>query len=69
MLNNLDSLLTESERIIMLKNNKTLTSPISMFKIDIGKVYEKKQKLKDIFGCKKLQKKHKIQDFKPIESN
>ena len=69
MLNQLDSLLTESERIIMLKNNKTLTSPISMFKIDIGKVYEKKQKLKDIFGCKKLQKKHKIQDFKPIESN
>jgi hypothetical protein len=69
MLNDLDSLLTESERIIMLKNNKTLTSPISMFKIDIGKVYEKKQKLKDIFGCKKLQKKHKIQDFKPIESN
>ena len=69
MLNDLDSLLTESERIIMLKNNKTLTSPISLFKIDIGKVYEKKQKLKDIFGCKKLQKKHKIQDFKPIESN
>jgi hypothetical protein len=66
MLNDLDSLLTESERNIMLKNSKTLTNPISMFKIDIVKVFKKKETLKDIFKCKKLQKKHKIQDFKSI---
>jgi len=64
MLNQLDSLLTESERNNMLKNNKTLTNPISMFKIDIVKVFKKKETLKDIFKCKKLQKKHKLQDFK-----
>jgi hypothetical protein len=50
----------------MLKNSKTLTNPISMFKIDIVKVFKKKETLKDIFKCKKLQKKHKIQDFKSI---
>ena len=66
MLNQLDSLLTESERRNMLKNNKILTSPIVMFNIDILKVYKKKETLKDIFKCKKLQKKHKLQDFNPI---
>ena len=50
----------------MLKNNKILTSPIVMFNIDILKVYKKKETLKDIFKCKKLQKKHKLQDFNPI---
>ena len=66
MLNQLDSLLTESERRNMLKNNKILTSPIVMFNVDILKVYKKKETLKDIFKCKKLQKKHKLQDFNPI---
>ena len=66
MLNDLDSLLTESERNNMLKNNKILTNPVSMFKIDIVKVFKKKETLKDIFKCKKLQKKHKLQDFKSI---
>jgi|TARA_B100000768_G_C11200628_1_gene341607 CBS-domain-containing membrane protein len=66
MLNDLDSLLTESERKNMIRNTKTLTNPISMFKIDIVKVFKKKETLKDIFKCKKLQKKHKLQDFKSI---
>ena len=66
MLNNLDSLLTESERKNMIRNTKTLTNPISMFKIDIVKVFKKKETLKDIFKCKKLQKKHKLQDFRSI---
>ncbi len=66
MLNQLDSLLTESERRNMLKNNKILTSPIVMFNVDILKVYKKKETLKNIFKCKKLQKKHKLQDFNPI---
>ena len=64
MLNDLDSLLTESERKYMIRNTKTLTNPISMFKIDIVKVFKKKETLKDIFKCKKLQKKYKLQDFK-----
>ena len=67
MLNDLDSLLTESERKYMIRNTKTLTNPISMFKIDIVKVFKKKQTLKDIFKCKKLQKKHKIQDFNQLK--
>jgi len=50
----------------MIRNNKILTNPVSMFKIDIVKVFKKKETLKDIFKCKKLQKKHKLQDFKPI---
>ncbi|MDA9626873.1 hypothetical protein N9S53_00220 [Candidatus Pelagibacter sp.] len=50
----------------MIRNTKTLTNPISMFKIDIVKVFKKKETLKDIFKCKKLQKKHKLQDFKSI---
>jgi hypothetical protein len=66
MLNDLDSLLTESERKNMIRNTKTLTNPISMFKIDIVKVFKKKETLKDIFKCKKLQKKHKLQDFRSI---
>jgi len=66
MLNDLDSLLTESERKNMIRNTKTLTNPISMFKIDIVKVFKKKETLKDIFKCKKLQKKHKLQYFKSI---
>ena len=66
MLHDLDSLLTESERKNMIRNTKTLTNPISMFKIDIVKVFKKKETLKDILKCKKLQKKHKLQDFKPI---
>lgn len=69
MLNELDSLLTESERRNMFKSNKILTSPVNMFAIDIVKVFARKQKLKDIFKCKKLQKKHKLHDFKPIGSN
>ena len=66
MLNQLDSLLTESERNNMLKNNKILTNPVNMFKIDIVKVFEKKRTFNDILKCKKLQKKHKLQDFKSI---
>ena len=66
MLNQLDSLLTESERNNMLKNNKILTNPVNMFKIDIVKVFKKKRTLKNILKCKKLQKKHKLQDFKSI---
>jgi len=66
MLNQLDSLLTESERNNMLRNNKIITSPVNMFKIDIVKVFKKKETLKDILKCKKLQKKHKLQDFKSI---
>ena len=66
MLNHLDSLLTESERNNMLKNNKILTNPVSMFNIDIVKVFKKKETLKDILKCKKLQKKHKLQDFRSI---
>jgi|TARA_R100001463_G_scaffold20173_2_gene49238 hypothetical protein len=64
MLNQLDSLLTESERNNMPKNNKILTNPVSMFRIDIVKVFKKRETLKDIFKCPKLQKKHKLQDFK-----
>jgi hypothetical protein len=66
VLNKLDSLLTESERRNMIRNTKTLTNPISMFKIDIVKVFKKKETLKDILKCKKLQKKHKLQDFRSI---
>ena len=66
MLNQLDSLLTESERNNMFGNNKIITSPVNMFKIDIVKVFKKKETLKDILKCKKLQKKHKLQDFKSI---
>jgi len=66
MLNQLDSLLTESERNNMLRNNKIITSPVNMFKIDIVKVFKKKETLKDILKSKKLQKKHKLQDFKSI---
>ncbi len=69
MLNKLDSLLTESERRNMIRNTKTLTNPISMFKIDIVKVFKKKETLKDILKCKKLQKKHKLQDFRSIWIN
>ena len=54
MLNQLDSLLTESERNNMPKNNKILTNPVSMFKIDIVKVFKKRETLKDIFKCPKL---------------
>ena len=67
MLNHLDSLLTESERRNMIRNTKTLSNPISMFKIDIVKVFKKKETLKDILKCKKLQKKHKLQDFDQFE--
>jgi len=66
MLTDLDSLLTESERNNMIRNNKILTNPVSMFKIDIVKVFKKKETLKDILKCKKLQKKHKLQHFKSI---
>jgi hypothetical protein len=66
VLNEFDSLLTESERRNMIRNTKTLTNPISMFKIDIVKVFKKKETLKDILKCKKLQKKHKLQDFRSI---
>ncbi len=50
----------------MFGNNKIITSPVNMFKIDIVKVYKKKETLKDILKCKKLQKKHKLQHFKSI---
>lgn len=53
----------------MIRNTKTLTNPISMFKIDIVKVFKKKETLKDILKCKKLQKKHKLQDFISIWIN
>jgi len=53
----------------MIRNTKTLTNPISMFKIDIVKVFKKKETLKDILKCKKLQKKHKLQDFRSIWIN
>jgi hypothetical protein len=66
VLNEFDSLLTESERRNMIRNTKTLSNPISMFKIDIVKVFKKKETLKDILKCKKLQKKHKLQDFRSI---
>ena len=66
MLNHLDSLLTESERNNMFRNNKISSNTVNMFKIDIVKVFKKKETLKDIFKCKKLQKKHKLQDFKSI---
>lgn len=66
MLNHLDSLLTESERNNMFRNNKISSNTVNMFKIDIVKVFKKKETLKDILKCKKLQKKHKLQDFRSI---
>ena len=50
----------------MIRNTKILTNPINMFKLDIVKVFKKKETLKDIFKCKKLQKKHKLHEFKSI---
>ena len=66
MLNHLDSLLIESERNNMFRNNKISSNTVNMFKIDIVKVFKKKETLKDILKCKKLQKKHKLQDFRSI---
>ena len=66
MLNHLDSLLTESERNNMFRNNKISSNTVNMIKIDIVKVFKKKETLKDILKCKKLQKKHKLQDFRSI---
>jgi len=69
MLSHLDSLLTESERNNMFRNNKISSNTVNMFKLNIVKVYAKKELLKDIFKCPKLQKKHKLLSFNPIECN
>ena len=50
----------------MFRNNKISSNTVNMFKIDIVKVFKKKETLKDILKCKKLQKKHKLQDFRSI---
>ena len=69
MLTHLDSLLTESERNNMFRNNKISSNTVNMFKLDIVKIYAKKDMLKDIIKCPKLQKKHKLLSFNPIECN
>jgi hypothetical protein len=53
----------------MFRNNKISSNTVNMFKLDIVKIYAKKDKLKDILKCPKLQKKHKLLSFNPIESN
>jgi len=53
----------------MFRNNKISSNAVNMFKLDIVKVYAKKDLLKDILKCPKLQKKHKLLSFNPIECN
>jgi|TARA_Y100000389_G_scaffold37566_1_gene31883 hypothetical protein len=46
-----------------------MKNKLNIVKLNILKVYQRKDKLKQILKDPKLQKKHKIQEFKPIECN
>ena len=51
----------------MFKKNKILMTPINMFKVPIVKYYRNKDKFKSALKNRKLLKKLKLKDFKPVE--
>lgn len=51
----------------MFNKSKTLTTPIVMFKFPIVKYYQNKDVFNKALKNRKMLKKLKIKDFKPIE--
>jgi len=51
----------------MMFKNKILTTPIVMYKVPIVKYYRNKDKFKSALKNRKLFKKLKLKDFKPVE--
>jgi len=58
---------SEAKERNMLNKNKILTTPIVMFKIPIVKYWRNKQTFKAALNNRKMLKKLKLHDFKPIE--
>jgi len=51
----------------MLNKNKILTTPIVMFEVPIVKYWKNKQIFQAALNNRKMLKKLKLHDFKPIE--
>tara|TARA_B100000767_G_C19384122_1_gene377160 strand:- start:245 stop:412 length:168 start_codon:yes stop_codon:yes gene_type:complete len=51
----------------LFKKNKTLSSKINMFKVDVTKHYKNRAVFNDALKDRKQLNKLKINDFKPIE--
>ncbi len=57
----------ESKERNMFKKTKYLTTPIVMFEVPIVKYWRNKQTFKAALNNRKMFKKLKLHDFKPIE--